>query len=197
MTTFLHRIRLASGLLSLRPVRGLGLTLAAALWGGCLIPQDDTYLAGLPEQRNRPPRILETQVNPTSRVIKDFGAAGKCEEEFRVVVEDLDVDDTLTVKWYVDYEPPDSVSVYREAVLPNSGQPVRGAGTLRLSLRAANSPLATPGLHVVEAVVSDGLTVDRKPTERTETLPDGTVITDQVYAVTHAWVVQTVQGDCQ
>jgi hypothetical protein len=198
MTKLSPRLRLADSLQSSHRVRWLGLVTAAVLWGGCLIPQDDTYLAGLPEQRNRPPLILETQVNPSNRVIKNFGASGKCEEEFRVVAEDLDVDDTVTVRWYVDYEAPDNVSVYREAELPKTGQPVRGAGTLRLSLRSANSPLSEPGLHVVEAVVSDGLTIDRKPTEIVvEKLPDGGVVTDRVYSVSYAWVVNTVQGDCQ
>ena len=198
MTKLFPHFRLADRLLESRPVRWLGLVSVAVLWGGCLIPQDDTYLAGLPEQRNRPPLILETQVNPSNRVIKNFGANGKCEEEFRVVVEDLDVDDTVTVKWYVDYEAPDSVSVFKEAELPKTGQSVRGAGTLSLSLRSANSPLAQPGVHIVEAVVSDGLTIDRKPTEIVvEKLPDGGTVTDRVYSVSYAWVVNTVQGDCQ
>ena len=187
MTTLFPRLRLAGGLL-----------VASVLWGGCLIPQDDTYLAGLPEQRNRPPLILETQVNPSNRVIKNFGANGKCEEEFRVVVEDLDVDDRVAVKWYVDYEPPEREFVYKEQELPNTGQPVRGAGTLRLSLRSADSPLSEPGIHVVEAVVSDGNSLNRKPYEIVvETLPDGGVITDRIYTVSYAWVVNTVQGDCQ
>jgi len=95
------RSPLAKGLLAL-PRWGLRLAWVACVASGCLIPQDDTLLVELPQRRNRPPRILENLVNPPQRITQDFGAAGRCELEFSVAVEDPDVDDLITVSWYLD-----------------------------------------------------------------------------------------------
>ncbi|XXF74998.1 hypothetical protein P2318_18165 [Myxococcaceae bacterium GXIMD 01537] len=193
MTKVSQARRLAGGLLPPPAMRLLGLMVAAAS-GACLIPQDDTYLAGVPEQRNRPPRIVESQVQPADRIIQDFGAGGLCEVEFSIIVEDPDVDDSISVRWYVDGNP-----LRQETKLTNNGQALRSdRATLRASLRAANSPLAAPGTHLVEAFVADGFTIDREPApDRTIKLPDGGVIYDPVYTATYAWFVSTVQGDCQ
>jgi hypothetical protein len=188
---------LAKGLLVLLP-RWLGPAWAACMVGGCLIPQDDTLLAGLPQRRNRPPRIVEMQVQPPERIIRDFGAEGLCELDFSVVVEDPDVDDLLTVRWYLDYDDQDPTGPYREFQLANNGEPQRGdRATLRINLRAANSPLSAPGDHLVEAVVSDTRLVGREPVPvgRID-LADGGAIINPGYVVTHAWFVTTVRGDC-
>ena len=50
-----------------------------------------------------PPRIVESQAEPPRRLVRDFGAAGLCELEFAVLVEDPDVDDLIAVRWYFDY----------------------------------------------------------------------------------------------
>jgi hypothetical protein len=189
---------LAKGLLAL-PLRWLGLAWAVGVAGGCLVPQDDTFLEGIPERRNRPPRIVENQVQPPEPIIEDFGAGDLCELDFSVIVEDPDVDDLLTVRWYLDYDTQNPTGPYREFQLANNGQPQRGdRATLRINLRAANSPLSAPGVHLVEAVVADTRLVGREPVPiSTIVLDGGGVIINPGYTVTHAWFVTTVSGECQ
>jgi hypothetical protein len=189
---------LAKGLLALT-LRWLGLAWVVGVAGGCLVPQDDTLLESIPQRRNRPPRIVETQVQPSEPIIRDFGASGLCELDFSVVVEDRDVDDLLTVRWYLDYDDLNPTGPYREFQLANNGEPQRGdRATLRINLRTANSPLSAPGEHLVEAVVSDTRLVNREPVPvGTVVLDGGTVIINPGYVVTHTWFVTTVRGDCQ
>ncbi|MCY1022891.1 hypothetical protein [Pyxidicoccus sp. MSG2] len=173
--------------------------LVAAAWAatGCLIPQDDTQLDRVPEFMNRPPRIVESLVSPQARIISDFGA-GQCDLTFEVVVEDPDVDDRIVVHWYVDYNPQDPRQAYRQYELTNTREPRRAdRGTLLISLASANNPLATPGPHLVEALVSDSQLVDRVPRSETVELPDGTLIQNPGFVTTYAWAVNTVQGDCR
>lgn len=176
-------------------MRWLGLAVAALVWSGCLIPQDDTFLAELPEQKNRPPRIIEQQVQPTQRFTREFGGADGCELDFSVKVEDPDVDDILYVRWSVDDQPQPHRT---ETRLANNGIAQRGeAATLHISLLAADSPLSRPGPHVVEAMVADGIVAEGKPQPDIINLPDGGTLEDPVYLDTYAWFVNTVQGDCQ
>jgi hypothetical protein len=188
---------LAKGLLVL-PRWWLRLACVAWAASGCLIPQDDTLLVELPQRRNRPPRILENLVNPPERITQDFGTVGRCELEFSVAVEDPDVDDLITVSWYLDYSAENRTGYYRQVALANNGEPQRGdRATLRINLGAANSPLSEPGVHLVEALVSDARLVGRDPEQRRVPLADGGVIINPGYAVTYAWFVNTVSRDCQ
>jgi hypothetical protein len=191
------RSLLAKGLLVL-PSRWLGLAWMAWAAGGCLVPQDDTLLEGIPERRNRPPRIVESQVQPTEPIIQDFGLNGLCELDFSVVVEDPDVDDLITVQWYLDYDSQNPTGFFREFKLANNGEPQRGErATLPINLRAANSPLSAPGVHLVEAVVADTRLVERSPEPKGSIVLDGGgVILNPGYVVTHTWFVTTVRGDC-
>jgi hypothetical protein len=192
------RSPVAKGLLALLP-RWLGLAWLAGVAGGCLVPQDDTLLQSIPQRRNRPPRIVETQVQPPDPIIEDFGAGDLCELDFSVVVEDPDVDDLITVRWYLDYDDQNPTGYYRETTLANNGEPQRGErASLRINLRAANSELSTPGVHLVEALVTDARLSGRDPVPLSTTVLDGgTVIINPGYVVTHAWFVTTVRGDCQ
>jgi hypothetical protein len=83
----------------------LGLGVAVWTSGGCLLPQEEIFLNEFPEPRNRPPRIVEQQVQPTDRIIRGYGSDAMCELQFSVIVEDPDVSDTLYVNWFVDYDP--------------------------------------------------------------------------------------------
>jgi hypothetical protein len=191
------RSPLAKGLLALL-LRWLGLAWVVGVAGGCLVPQDDTLLEGIPQRRNRPPRIVENQVQPSEPIITDFGAGGLCELDFSVIVEDPDVDDLVTVRWYVDYDSQNPTGAYREFQLANNGQPQRGdRATLRINLRAANSPLSAPGEHLVEALVADTRLVGREPVPVSQINLDGGVIINPGYVVTHTWFVTTVSGECQ
>lgn len=191
------RSPLAKGLLALL-LQWLGLAWVVGVAGGCLVPQDDTLLEGIPQRRNRPPRIVESQVQPSEPIIKDFGAGDLCELDFSVIVEDPDVDDLVTVRWYLDYDSQNPTGAYREFQLANNGQPQRGdRATLRINLRAANSPLSEPGEHLVEALVSDTRLVGREPVPISQINLDGGVIINPGYVVTHTWFVTTVSGECQ
>ncbi|QSQ25755.1 hypothetical protein JY651_12825 [Pyxidicoccus parkwayensis] len=174
--------------------------LVLVAWGatGCLIPQDDTQLDSIPEFMNRPPRIIESLVTPQTRIISNFGAGQQCDLTFEVVVEDPDVDDSLVVNWFVDYNPQDPRQPYRQYALAPTNEPRRAdRGTLLISLASANNPLGTPGPHLVEALVSDTALVDRVPRSETMQLPDGTTLQNPGFVTTYAWVVNTVQGDCR
>ncbi|MBN9685074.1 MULTISPECIES: hypothetical protein [unclassified Corallococcus] len=191
-----HATRQSRGIL--QPlVTALGLA-AIATGSGCLIPQDVALLESLPEFRNRPPRILEEQVEPSERILRAFGV-GSCTQDFNVVVEDLDVDDRITVEWYVDYNPSNPTGYYRQIVLANTGQPRRDdRGTLRMDLRSANNPLAPPGIHLVEAFVTDRHLTNRQPDPPDEViLADGGVVKNPGFVTSYSWVVNTVAGDCQ
>ncbi|CAM3496467.1 hypothetical protein G4177_14240 [Corallococcus sp. ZKHCc1 1396] len=169
-----------------------------AVGSGCLIPQDEALLEGVPQFKNRPPRIVEEQVEPSERILRAFGV-GTCTQDFGVVVEDPDVDDRITVEWYVDYNPSDPVGSYRQIVLANTGQPRRDdRGTLHMDLRSANNPLATPGIHLVEALVTDRSLTNRQPDPPEEVfLADGGLVKNPGFVTSYSWVVNTVAGDCQ
>ena len=191
-----------------RPGRTMKRTMRRQTWAGllgvvawaatgCLIPQDDTQLESIPEFMNRPPRIIESLVTPQSRIISEFGA-GQCDLTFEIVVEDPDVDDPIYVNWFVDYNPQDPKQAYRNYELASTREPRRAdRGTLLISLASANNPLATPGPHLVEALVSDTALVDRVPKSETVQLPDGTLLQNPGFVTTYAWVVNTVQGNCR
>ena len=168
----------------------------------CLIPQDDTLFSGVPDPRNRPPRIVENQVSPQTRILREFGSE-TCRTAFEVLVTDPDVDDEITVFWYVDFAPgsgPASLPRFFR-LLPTTGNPLRNdRATFEVDLAAAGSPLASPGLHLVEAVVVDGQLnfATRLPVPERDSNPDGgaPIVVDEPYAVSFAWTVETVAGGC-
>jgi hypothetical protein len=189
--------QLASELLSLPTMKRLGLAIAMWTSGGCLLPQDENYLSGLPMQRNRPPRVVESQVEPADRIIRGYGTSDLCELKFSVVVEDPDVADRLTVNWFVDYDPSqprgaDSVS----RVEPREDKIVRDdRANFQVRFSSGDiSRLNLPGDHVVEAIVSDTALVGRDPEPRPILLPDGTTFNDLGYTATYVWFVRTEAG---
>jgi hypothetical protein len=182
---------------------GAMLAMWALVQSGCLIPQDDTLFSGIPEPLNRPPRIVENQVSPQTRILRDFGSE-TCRTAFEVLVTDPDVDDEITVYWYVDYAPgsgPASLPRFFQ-FLPQTGNPLRNErATFEVDLAAAGSPLASPGLHLVEAIVADRPLdpATREPRLGRDPNPDGgaPIVVDEGFAVSYAWVVETVAGACQ
>ncbi|HEX8823503.1 MAG TPA: hypothetical protein VF794_26505 [Archangium sp.] len=177
-------------------MKWLGLGISVWTLGGCLIPQEETYLNEFPEPRNRPPRIVEQQVQPPERIIRGYGS-DLCEFQFSVIVEDPDLNDTLYVNWFVDYDPTQLRGADGVGRLQPNNKVVRDE-------RASFNPkipsidysrLNVPGDHVVEVVVSDTPLVGRDP-ERffVKRLADGTEVYDQGYSATYAWFVRTEPG---
>lgn len=195
------RSALASELLSCPRMKWMGLGLAAWMLMGCLVPQDQNYLSERPIPRNRPPRILETQVQPSERIIRGYGL-DRCELEFHAIVEDPDMADKLYTYWYVDYDPTDTRGADSQRSLePTNNKTVRDErATFSSRVNSSNfNRLNIPGDHVVELVVSDRTLIDgREPEPTVHRLPDGTDVLDPGYATTYVWFVRTeVGGDCR
>lgn len=188
--------RLASELLRLPTVKRLGLGAAAWVLAGCLIPQDAPYLNEIPMQRNRPPRIVEKQVQPSERIIRGYGS-DSCSLEFSAIVEDPDVDNRLIAYWFVDYDPTQTHGEDdRNIIEPKGGKVVRDErATFQVNFDSADfNRLNLPGDHVVEVVVTDTALVGREPEGRSIPLPDGTTLIDPGYTATYAWFVRTEAG---
>jgi len=180
---------LASGLLPIGwKHAGVGFLLVLS---GCLIPQESRILEPVPAARNRPPRILEEVVTPP-RVIRT-GNGPNCRLDFEYKVEDPDVEDNLTTRWYIytNFDP--NLPAYREGQIPPDGKTVRDrSATLSIDFAAAENPLRLEGVYAVEGLVSDGTLINRQPQPRH--LPGGD--TDPTYAVSYAWVVIVTAGSC-
>jgi len=140
----------------------------------------------------------ELGVTPANRVIEIPVDAALCPNlEFRFFAEDPDVDETLTVRWYVDYQVLQVSVDNAEQTLSPSGEAVRndtGSYTVNLdgALTGPEARLQQVGPHVVEAILFDGrLGAQRKPLPRTPAVDGG--IENPSYAVSYAWVVNTMR----
>jgi len=192
--------RLASSLLGLPSILWLGLGVAVWTSGGCLLPQEEIFLNEFPQPRNRPPRIVEQQVEPSNRIIRGYGSE-VCELQFSVIVEDPDVSDTLYVSWFVDYDPSQQRGAdHVERIQPNSNAkaPRDQRGTFKPKIPSIDfSRLNVPGDHVIEVIVSDTPLVGREPEKTPVLLENGTELYDSGYSATYAWFVRTASGGCQ
>lgn len=185
-----RRRKLASTLL-------LGLAGACAL-GACLLPQEDRQL-NFPPLRNRPPRIVEQTVAPQNRVI-EVPVDQPCPSlEFRFLAEDPDVDQALTVRWYIDYHVFPASIEDAEQTIPANGKPIRDEPadlTVNLNSGSLNQPrnfLQNPGMHVVEAILFDGrLGAGRLPLPIAPATDGG--VENPSYAVSYAWVVSAMRS---
>lgn len=158
----------------------------------------------LPEEPfslNRPPRIIGTPT-PASAFLQVGNAPG-CKLDFEVQVADPDIDDTLWVRYYVDYDRNTNPQFRQETQFANTGREERPplarrfTSNLELVTDPLHAPTAPDDPHVVEAVVFDG-SIDfetREPATRAAfSLPDGGVFLEPTFVVIHRWVVQTVDG---
>ncbi len=192
--------RLASDLLALPSMKWLGLGIAAWVAGGCLLPQEEEYLNELPTPRNRPPRIVEKQVQPPDRIIRGYGSDELCELQFSVVVEDPDLGDELSAHWFIDYDPSQPRGADNVDTIGSGARPVRDQFSyFNPKFNSVEfSRLNTPGDHVVEVVVSDNGLVGREPNAFIHKLQDGTDFKDPGYTATYVWFVRTEPGGgCQ
>lgn len=176
-----------------RRMAWLGLFLCQS---ACLMPQDDTYFTGQADRRNRPPRIVERQIKPDARVLETNNGQN-CELQFEVLVEDPDVDDVISVSWFVDFGRGGPSGAFSEQKLTNNTKAQRDhRGSLTMAISQVNNPLNPPGLHLVEALVADARLIDREPVNREVRGEEGVLLIDPGYAVSYAWFVETVAGDC-
>lgn len=193
MTIASHRHRLARQLLFHR-VGWLALCLlCGGVGAGCLVPQDDHVLQDLP-QTNHPPRIVEDLVSPQSRIINTDTACPDL--QFSAPVEDPDLGDMLTVRWYLsDFANTTPQQIREDSISNPTGQAVRkDPAALTINLQSTSSPLP-PGVHVLELLVSDGTLINRVPQPRDVPLDGGVGIL--TYVTTYAWVVNvTNTGLC-
>jgi hypothetical protein len=186
------RARLASTLLAL--------CWAASALSGCLLSQEDRVL-DFPAQRNRPPRIMEELPIDGNRLTIVEQSSDPCPTlVFGFSAEDPDVDQDLTVRWYVDYpRVPVSAEDREQVLLANHSRAQRDTqGNLTVDLGGVlNLPLnqlQLPVTHIVEAVLFDfRIGPDRKPIPISGA--DGGILNPS-YAVSYAWVVDMRRTTC-
>jgi hypothetical protein len=177
-----------------RDMASVLLTLATVMLG-CLVPQDFLFSDDPPPFKNSPVTIANPEPPGTTVTLNNgLGGTIACSETFSVSAFDPDLNDPLTVRWYVDYEPTLNPGILRERLLNNLGSPERGPTSLVMDLNAPGNPLAPQGSHVLEVLVTDGLLdEDRNPVAKSED-PDAGV--NPSYVDRYVWVIKTVPGDC-
>lgn len=180
-------------------VRAAAAALGLLCAGGCVVPQDDTFYDTPPPRRNRPPRIVERTVNPSTRLLTPV-ALPNCTLTFSVNVADPDEADLLYVYFYVDHRPgePEADRLRVRTNVGALGEERLEAAVWGTDLRDGLTALSVPGDHVVEAIVTDTFLTDQvpQPTNRTLPLPDGGALVDPGYSDSYAWFVKTSEGSC-
>jgi len=188
--------RLARTLLSGVGKRALWTGLVALPMSACLLPQNDHFLPEVPPQKNRPPRILESTVMPTSRA-PQIGNGPHCQLTFSFNIEDPDINDNLTVFWFVDYNANSLTSspVWFNLIDNPSGR-IQRSDSAEYVVQVANpaTPLHEHGTHRVEAVVADGPLVSHDQVLDHESAADAGP--NLSYLVTYGWVVDVTPEDC-
>jgi hypothetical protein len=176
-------------------VKRAGLAMACLLGTvGCLLPQEDNILVDIPPPLNRPPAILEAEVQPASRVFTVDGGPGCPDLVFSAPVEDPDVGDTLYFDFYVDAQS-DSALVAQGTVPPNGSATRTEPATYSVDF-STTGMVQTPGIHLVEVLVADGPLVNGMPQPKVVPLDDGGTRTDQTFAVSYTWLVTVTDGGC-
>ncbi len=106
------------------------------------------------EINNRPPVINKSTINPSTPVVK---ADATCKKEFSFSeVTELDTEDMLYVRWYVDYE---YLKNYQKSSIiqpANKSNITRGGDNFTLDLKNSILPNKSRGsIHTVEVIISD------------------------------------------
>lgn len=130
------------------------------LVSSCLAPVDAPIADAGGAPINRAPAIAPEQTTPSEGIVQLN--ANCSEQEFRIgAVDEMDLNDILYVRWFVDYDGADNTAIAQDSLLPREQVTTRRVGTsFRLQF---NSPRHFPnGLrvgaaaaHQLEAVVSD------------------------------------------
>ncbi len=114
----------------------------------------DTPEIRLLEVNNRPPLINKSKISPDSPVVK---IDSLCKKEFGFSeVTELDTEDMLYVRWYVDYE---YIKNYQKGSVippPDKKNIIRGGDSFILDLKNSILPSKSRGsVHTVEVILSD------------------------------------------
>lgn len=161
---------------------------------GCLLPQDDTPLIHL----NRPPRIAEELLGPAKRIRRvSLAGVGCASDTLEAPVEDFDVDDVLTYRFYVDYDANDPSTIFADDhTLRNPERTVvrKEKPQFKVDISSTGT-LFTSGTHLIELWVTDGAAVAQSRAPPFTANPDGGV-TFHPYATSYAWQVQ-VTATCE
>jgi hypothetical protein len=162
---------------------------------GCVIPQDYRFSDDPPPFKNNPVTIKPPPFPAALTLSTNNGQPGGrgCAVEFSVLVTDPDLDDLLTVQWFVDYDPETNPRYYREEPLNNTGTPERGPAELVIDLNAIGNPLENTGGHVVEFLVGDGQIVNRIPQPKSRDADAGV---NPSYVDRYVWIVNVDTGEC-
>jgi len=163
---------------------------------GCLVPQDYRFSDDPPPFKNNPVKI-ELPVDPdvtTLTLNNGVGGGTACVQDFTISAIDPDLNDLITVHWFVDYDERLNPGAFREFALANLGSAKRGPNTLHMDLNSPANPLAPQATHVLEALVADGQLVNRDPQLKSNDPDAGP---NPSYVDRYVWVVRTEAGDCQ
>jgi len=173
-----------------------GLLTAMAIMLGCLVPQDFVFSDDPPPFKNNPVKIvLPVEPDRTTLTLNNgVGGGTACAQDFTISATDPDLNDTITVQWFVDYDQNLNPRYFREFLLANAGSPVRGPNTLHMDLNSPGNPLTQQATHVLEALVADGQLINREPQLKSDDPDAGP---NPSYVDRYVWVVKTEPGDCQ
>lgn len=167
------------------------MVLTAITLSGCLLPQEDELLEPI-VQKNRPPRVIELNVVPNrSTTVHPSCVSGL---SFSAFVEDPDIDDVVTVRWYLDFDPSNAIA--RLPVFEDRLTAPQRSEAARLSGSTIAERLGTIDTHVVDLMVFDGNLGtfegpgSQPPSEAVPGLDAG----DPRYSTTFTWVVNVDTG---
>ncbi len=139
-------------------MRRLSSTLVPLLAAGCLAPQEIDEAVPDDGDRNHAPRIVVDQALVEGMAVSRLHVQDSCKElRFRLgAIEDLDVEDTLHVRFFVDYDL--GCEGCQEIQDSFELQATATTRELRTTDFEFTLPLLSLGLgtHLVEAWVSDG-----------------------------------------
>lgn len=139
----------------------------------------------------------ELPVLPSPRKITIRPSDGCPTLEFSFFAEDPDIDDTLTVRWYVDY--PLAGPYDPDLRLPRNGNTIRDQAKLTIdlssTLRVPASYLQQEGAHVVEALLFDNALGELRRPVPFDAGTDGG-IPNPSYVTSYAWVVECQTCRC-
>lgn len=130
---------------------------AALLSSACLVtdPLDVQLDAGPP--KNQPVVILESSVTPNNwdKVPLTRDSTPPCQQTFRVAaVSDDDVRDNLVARWFVDCKGPPDATNWKGCL--GDFSPLDETGVAQRVGPSFTLASATPGLHIVKLMISDG-----------------------------------------